>query len=264
MHPGDGEATVDDVRLETLSDGVSYDIRNDLGFSVRGIKLVLMEAQTTFSINIMPRMIACLGRTWEAEANRRPGGFHTTRRADIPEPEFLLAYTGMSDVKGEYRLSEDFFPKREWEAPCLKMRMKVITERAGGCVVAEYVRMANRLSEAKASAKDKEDEYPLMLLAFKKCIAEGCLARYLKGVDFEGIVRGMQHMFDSEIAMAQEMEVAMYESRTEGLAEGEAKGIEIGRSEAIIEMAKAMVADGFKLAKISQLTGLPVEAIARL
>jgi len=93
-HPDDRRTTISDIRLEGLTDCISVGIKNGLGFSVRGRRIVLVEAQTTLSLNILPRMLGYLIDTWNIEPMRQRGDFHAWGRAPISKPGFLIINTG--------------------------------------------------------------------------------------------------------------------------------------------------------------------------
>lgn len=64
LHPDDVETTEDDLTIVTLSRTVARNIYNDLGFLVRNRLLVLVEAQSTWSENILVRFLMYLGETY--------------------------------------------------------------------------------------------------------------------------------------------------------------------------------------------------------
>ena len=64
LHPDDTETTEDDLTIVTLSRTVARNIYNDLGFLVRNRLLVLVEAQSTWSENILVRFLMYLGETY--------------------------------------------------------------------------------------------------------------------------------------------------------------------------------------------------------
>jgi len=72
-HPDGRRTIISDIRLEGLTDCISVGTKNDLGFSVRGRGIVLVEAQTTLSLNILPRMLGYLIDTWDIEPMRQRG-----------------------------------------------------------------------------------------------------------------------------------------------------------------------------------------------
>ncbi len=57
LHPEDTDVTEKDCRLLTLKNILTNGLYNDLGFLVRNMLIILVEAQSTFSVNIAFRML---------------------------------------------------------------------------------------------------------------------------------------------------------------------------------------------------------------
>ena len=53
-------------------------------------------------------------------------------------------------------------------------------------------------------------------------------------------------------------------AREQGLAEGEARGIERGRTAGLVEVARKLLASGMPEAQVAEFTGLNVEQLAAL
>ena len=79
LHPDDTETTEDDLTIVTLSRTVARNIYNDLGFLVRNRLLVLVEAQSTWSENILVRFLIYLGETYRRYIKQRVSGFIVKR-----------------------------------------------------------------------------------------------------------------------------------------------------------------------------------------
>ncbi|MBR0401014.1 MAG: hypothetical protein IJH73_00685, partial [Lachnospiraceae bacterium] len=61
LHPEDTEATVDDITDVTLKAVMTTQLYNDLGFTMQDRTVVLMEAQSIWSMNIALRAMMYLG-----------------------------------------------------------------------------------------------------------------------------------------------------------------------------------------------------------
>ena len=64
LHPEDTENGPDDLTIVTLSRTISRSIYNDLGFLAGNRLMVLVEAQSTWSENILVRFLMYLGETY--------------------------------------------------------------------------------------------------------------------------------------------------------------------------------------------------------
>ena len=60
LHPEDAEADEDDITIVTLQNVITDGLYNDLGFMVRDRLVVLVEAQSTWSPNIVIRVLMYL------------------------------------------------------------------------------------------------------------------------------------------------------------------------------------------------------------
>ena len=64
LHPED-DVNEDDLELVTIENILVHDMYNDLGFLVKNKLIVLVEAQTTWSTNIIMRMFLYLAKTYQ-------------------------------------------------------------------------------------------------------------------------------------------------------------------------------------------------------
>ena len=71
LHPEDSAATTADIGNVTLRNILVEDQYNDLGFTVRDKQLILMEAQSTWSRNIVLRILMYLTETWNGVGQRK-------------------------------------------------------------------------------------------------------------------------------------------------------------------------------------------------
>ncbi len=99
LHPDDTETTEDDLTIVTLSRTVARNIYNDLGFLVRNRLLVLVEAQSTWSENILVRFLMYLGETYRRYIKTKGLRIYSEKNVDIPKPELYLVFTGKREDK---------------------------------------------------------------------------------------------------------------------------------------------------------------------
>ena len=64
LHPEDETAVEGDIANVTMRNILMVDLYNDLGFTVRGKLLLLVEAQSTWTENVVVRMFLYLAETW--------------------------------------------------------------------------------------------------------------------------------------------------------------------------------------------------------
>ncbi len=65
LHPEDLEIGVENLKIITIENALSNDIYNDLGFIANDKLVVLVEAQGTWSVNIVVRLLLYLAKTYQ-------------------------------------------------------------------------------------------------------------------------------------------------------------------------------------------------------
>jgi hypothetical protein len=68
LHPEDKETTEDDITTITLTHVIVNKVYNDLGFQVKNKLIILVEAQSTWSVNIIIRLLIYLVQTYQEDA----------------------------------------------------------------------------------------------------------------------------------------------------------------------------------------------------
>lgn len=111
LHPEDTDIKAADLKIVTLQTILLNGIYNDLGFMVRGDKLlILLEAQTTWSPNIIIRSLMYLMNTYQEYFNKNKIQLYGTTKVYMPKPELYVVYT---KEKGNHpdvlSLAEEFF-----------------------------------------------------------------------------------------------------------------------------------------------------------
>lgn len=113
LHPEDQSTGKDDLKIVTLENFFTVSIYNDLGFIVKQKLIVLVEAQSTWSVNILIRMFMYLGRTYydyiySDEALTKQ--LYTNKKVPIPKPELHVVYTGnKKDMPQIMSFKDEFF-----------------------------------------------------------------------------------------------------------------------------------------------------------
>ncbi len=76
-----------------------------MGLLVRGKLLLLVEAQSTFSLNIVLRLFMYLAATYKDYVELNKLDLYSTKTVSIPRPESYVIYTGSKKVPDILRLS---------------------------------------------------------------------------------------------------------------------------------------------------------------
>lgn len=64
VHPEDTDVTEDDIGNVTINNVFTDQEYNDLGMTVRGKLLLMLECQSSWSMNIIIRLFLYLAHTW--------------------------------------------------------------------------------------------------------------------------------------------------------------------------------------------------------
>lgn len=144
LHPEDTDVTEADCKLVTLEHVLTNGMTNDLGFQVRDKLILLVEAQSKFSINVVLRMLLYLAETYKEYIDEHKLDLYGSRPASIPRPELYMIYTGTPRQLPEVlRLSELY-----GGAGSAEVEIKVLRGTGTGSIVDQYVRFCG-ISDAQ-------------------------------------------------------------------------------------------------------------------
>ena len=214
LHPEDTEVTEADCKLVTLEHVLTNGITNDLGFQVRDKLILLVEAQSKFSVNIALRMLLYLAATYKEYIDEQKLDLYGSKPVKIPRPELYVIYTGSKqDVPDTLRLSGLF----EGESNLgLELEVKVYRKSGTKNILEQYVRFCKIADENRK----KYGTAPAAIEAtLRQCLEEGILVPFLTSHEKE--VRDiMVTLFDeAKIQEIHDYNVAK-DARQEGIAEG--------------------------------------------
>ena len=114
FHPEDKDVTEDQLTNVTLSSILVTGIYNDLGFTVRGRRIIMVEAQSTWSVNITYRCLEYLLSEWKQHLSRTEQNIYGKKAVRLPYPELYVLYTGEEPhEESELRLSSELFPGQD-------------------------------------------------------------------------------------------------------------------------------------------------------
>lgn len=111
LHPEDSTVTEDDIQDVTLKHILVDAAYNDLGFSVGGRLVILVESQSTFSVNIIIRALMYLVQTYHEFFKRTRQNLYGSKPVTVPKPELYVILTGdrPKTPPDVISLSKDFF-----------------------------------------------------------------------------------------------------------------------------------------------------------
>ena len=137
LHPEDAEAGEDDITIVTLQNVITDGLYNDLGFMVRDRLVVLVEAQSTWSPNIVVRALMYLMKTYNDYFTERDVDLYASKKIGLPCPELYVVYTGdRKDVPDSLSLATEFFAGQK---PMVDATVRILRDGRKGDILSQYV-----------------------------------------------------------------------------------------------------------------------------
>lgn len=231
LHPEDTDVTEQECKLVTLENILSTGLYNDIGIQVRDKLLLLVEAQSTFSENIVLRMLLYLAATYKEYVEEHKLDLYVSKAVSIPRPELYAVYTGeRKDIPDTLLLSD-------LEGPgSAEIQVKVLRDDNSKDILAQYVRFCKiadtqrRLHGATQQAIDE---------TIRKCMEENVLTLFLASRKKE-VLEIMVTLFDQEKVLEIHDYNVAQAARQEGLEKGLEQGREQGLEEGIHSMVSAL------------------------
>lgn len=146
LHPEDASVTVDDFKTVTIENVLLDQMYNDLGFTVRNRLLLLTEAQSTWSLNIIPRILMYYGESLNDYIHSTEQNVYRRRKIRIPKPEFYVIYTGTgkNEVEKIYTLAEEYFGGDD---SFINIKVRILQAADNNSIVTQYIRFTQILAE---------------------------------------------------------------------------------------------------------------------
>lgn len=221
LHPEDTDVKESDFKLVTLENVLTTGFYNDLGIQVRNRLILLVEAQSTFSVNIALRMLLYLAGTYKEYIEEQKLDLYGSHPVEIPRPELYVVYTGdRKEIPETLRLSDLY-----QGAGSAEVEVKVLRDDGTGDILDQYVRFCK-------IADEQREKYGLTQQAIDEtiriCIAENVLAPFLASRQKE-VLEIMVTLFDQEKIA----EIHDYNVAKAARQEGHQLGREEGREEGI-------------------------------
>lgn len=137
LHPDDNSIEIDDLSIVTISNILTTGVYNDLGFMAGDHLLILIEAQSTWSVNIVVRILEYLAHTYNQYFTDKGIDLYGSKIANLPKPELYVIYTGDRKERPEYISFREEFFKNE-DIP-IEVKVKVIYDSTSGDILNQYI-----------------------------------------------------------------------------------------------------------------------------
>ena len=192
LHPEDQEITEENISNVTIHNVLLDQCYNDLGFLVGNRLLVLAEAQSTWTVNILVRSLMYLVQTWQEYVQSTGQNIYGSKRVELPRPELYVIYTGSRKRRPAYlRLSDEIFSGHEC---AVEVKVKMIYDGEKGDIISQYVAFTRIYNE---QMKKYGRTRRAVLETIQICRDENILKEYLESREKE-VVNIMMTLFDDE------------------------------------------------------------------
>ena len=197
--------------------------------------MILLEAQATWTINILIRILLYLASTLQEYIQSCKLNIYSSRQVELPKPELYVIYTGNRKNCPEWiSLADSFFAGN---SPFLDVRVRVLCDGEQGDIINQYVTFTKVYQEQTALYGRTREA---VLETIRICKDANVLKEYLESREKE-VVDIMMTLFDQEYAVERYGD----EKRAEGLAEGEAKGALQKAKETAFSMKEKGLSESF-------------------
>ena len=137
LHPEDITATEDSLTDITIKNVLTDNFYNDLGFIVDNKLMILVEAQSTWTINILVRALLYLAQSYHEYFQHTRQNYYKSKKVKMPKPELYVIFTGNKGRKPDkISLSKEFFEGADID---IEVKAKVIYESGQDNIINQYI-----------------------------------------------------------------------------------------------------------------------------
>ena len=195
LHPEDTTATEDSLTDVTITNVLTDNLYNDLGFIVNNKLLILVEAQSTWTVNILVRILLYLAQSYHEYFQRTCQDYYKSRKVKIPKPELYVIFTGNKGRKPDKMfLSKEFFEGVDID---IEVKVKVLYESDTDDIINQYIIFCKVFNE---QTKEHGMTRKAVTETIRICKDRNVLREYLLDREKE-VVTIMMSLFDEEQIM---------------------------------------------------------------
>lgn len=195
IHPEDIMATESSFTDITLENVLTDNLYNDLGFIANNRLVILIEAQSTWTVNILVRILLYLAQSYHEYFKRTCQNLYKSKRVKLPEPELYVVYTGERGGKPDLiSLSEEFFGGVD---TAVDVKARVLYESESNDIINQYILFSKVYDEQR---KQYGRTKKAITETIRICKDRDILREYLEDREKE-VVSIMMSLFDEEEIM---------------------------------------------------------------
>ena len=193
LHPEDSNVTEEDIKDVTIKHILVDADYNDLGFSVGGRLVILVESQSIWTLNIIIRALMYLIQTYHDFFKRTKQNLYGSKKVNMPKPELYVIFTGEKPKNPPdiISLSKDFF---KGEKIAVDAEVKVLYQEDESNIIGQYIifcKVYNEQRKKHGQTKEAVTE------TIRICKDRNVLKEYLESKEQE-VVDIMMTLFDDE------------------------------------------------------------------
>ena len=192
LHPEDQTVTEREIEDVTIKHVLVDGDYNDLGFSVGGRLMVLVESQSNWSVNIIIRALLYLAQTYHDYFKRTRQNLYGSKKAVVPKPELYVIFTGeRKTIPDTLSLTNEFFGG---EKTAVDVEVTVLSQENNQDIIGQYIFFSKIYNEQrKLYGYTKR----AVLETIRICKDRNVLKEYLETREQE-VVDMMMTLFDDE------------------------------------------------------------------
>ncbi|MCI8871522.1 MAG: hypothetical protein HFH52_09880 [Lachnospiraceae bacterium] len=192
LHPEDHNVTEDEIEDITIKHVLVDADYNDLGFSVGNRLMILIESQSTWTLNIIIRALMYLIQTYHDYFKRTNQNLYGSKKVNMPIPELYVIFTGeRKNIPDTISLSKEFFGGAEI---AIDVEVKVLYQENEKDIIGQYIifsKVYNEQRKLYGNTKQAVTE------TIRICKDRNVLKEYLESREQE-VVDIMMTLFDDE------------------------------------------------------------------
>jgi len=225
LHPEAPKIKSSELETLTLETILDRGIYNDLGILAKDKILLLVEAQSTYSENILYRSLMYLAKSYQKYADDRKIRLYGTKKAQMPAPELYMVYSGEKDKHPDILSFKQTFFK---DVKCdIEVKIKVIYADGSGSIIDQYITFCRVLDEQRKLYPDNPRK--AIQETVRICKNKSVLKKYLEKHETE-VVDMMESLYSQEKVDELREYEAEQRGEARGIGIGEARGIGIGEA----------------------------------
>ncbi len=183
------EDAIADVIIKHVLVDADY---NDLGFSVGNRLMILVESQSTWTLNIIIRALMYLIQTYHDYFKRTNQNLYGSKKVNMPIPELYVIFTGeRKNIPDTISLSKEFF---DGSKIAIDAEVKVLYQENEKDIIGQYIifsKVYNEQRKLYGNTKQAVTE------TIRICKDRNVLKEYLESKEQE-VVDIMMTLFDDE------------------------------------------------------------------